>query len=87
MTIIVKLFNEQQSVDKDKNETSEEIEMEKEIIIIGHMIYHMQCAEHRFQRGIRDALKKGRSEKFLSKICEIAWFLHSLKPTLFRNKE
>ena len=77
MTRTVKLLNEQRSVDEEENETSEEIETE-EIINIGHAIYHMLCAEHTFQLGIRDVLKKKRSEKFLSKISKIAQFLRSL---------
>ena len=63
MTRTVELLNEQQSVDEDKNETSEEIEMEKEKINIGHTIYHMRCAEHTFQQGIQDAVKKGKIGK------------------------
>ena len=29
---------------------------------------HMRCAEHTFHLGIRDVLKKGRPEKFLSNV-------------------
>ena len=28
----------------------------------------MRCAEHTLQLGIRDVLKKGRAEKFLTKL-------------------
>ena len=76
MTRTVELLNEEQNEDEDDTETDEEIETD-EIIHIDHTIYHMRCAEHTFQLGIRDALKKGRPEKFLSKIRKIAQFLRS----------
>ena len=77
MTSTVKLLNEQQSMGEDENETSEEIETKEEITNFGQTIYYIQCAEHTFQLGIRDALKKGRPEKFQSKIRKIAQFLRS----------
>ena len=52
----------------------QEIETE-EIINLGYMIYHMRCAEHTFQLGIRDTVKKEKLEKFPSKILKIAQFL------------
>ena len=80
MTRTVELLNEQQFVDEDENETSQETE--EEITNIGRTIYHMRCAKHTFQLGIRDALKKGRPEKFLSKKRKFAQFLRSLLPDI-----
>ena len=42
-----------------------------------YSILAVRCAEHTFQLGIRDALKKGRPEKFPSKIRKITQFLRS----------
>ena len=39
--------------------------------------YHMRCAEHTLQLGIRDVLKKGRAEKFLTKLRKLAQHLRS----------
>ena len=41
-------------------------------ICIYHTIYHMRCGEHTLQLGIRDVLKKGRAEKFLTKLRKLA---------------
>ena len=46
-------------------------------ICIYHTIYHMKCAEHTLQLGIRDVLKKGRAEKFLTKLRKLAQHLRS----------
>ena len=40
-------------------------------------IYHIKCAEHTLQLGICDVLKKGRSEKFLTKLRKLAQHLRS----------
>ena len=37
----------------------------------------MRCAEHTLQLGIRDVLKKGRAEKFLTKLRKLAQHLRS----------
>ena len=44
---------------------------------INHTIYHMRCAEHTLQLGIRDVLKKGRAKKFSTKLLKLAQHLHS----------
>ena len=44
---------------------------------IDHTMYHMRCAEHTLQLGIRDVLKKGRVEKFLTKLRKLAQHLCS----------
>lgn len=77
MTKTVEFLNEHQYEEQDESERHEGIETDEEIINIDHTIYHMRCAEHTFQLGIRDALKKGRPEKFLSKVRKIAQFLRS----------
>ena len=41
-------------------------------------IYHIRCAEHTLQLGIRDVLKKGRAEKFLTKLRKLAQHLRLL---------
>ena len=50
---------------KTKMKQEKKIVTEEKIIDIGHIIYHIRCAEQTFQLGIREALKKGRPEKFL----------------------
>ena len=42
-----------------------------------HTIYYMRCAEHTLQLGIRDVLKKGRAETFLTKLRKLAQHLSS----------
>ena len=37
----------------------------------------MRCAEHTLQLGIRDVLKKGQAEKFLTKLRKLAQHLRS----------
>ena len=44
-------------------------------ICIHHTIYHTRCAEHKLQLGIREVLKKGRAEKFLTKLRKLAQHL------------
>ena len=40
-------------------------------------IYHMRCDEHTLQLGIRDVLKKWRTEKFLTQLRKLAQHLRS----------
>ena len=46
-------------------------------ICIYHTKYHMRRAEHTLQLGIRDVVKKGRAEKFLTKLRKLAQHLRS----------
>ena len=46
-------------------------------ICIYHTLYRMKCAEHTLQLRIRDVLKKGRVEKFLTKLRKLAKHLRS----------
>ena len=62
MTRTVQLLNEG---DEDDDEEIKEIQ---DSLSIGHIICHMRCAEHTLQLGIRYVLKKGRAEKFLTKL-------------------
>ena len=71
MTRTVQLLNEG---DEDDDEEIKEIQ---DSLSIGHTIYHMRCAEHTLQLGIRDMLKKGRAEKFLTKLRKLAQHLRS----------
>ena len=64
MTGTVQLLNEDEG-DEDDDEKTKEIQ---DSLSIDHTIYHMRCAEHTLQLGIRDVLKKGRAEKFLTKL-------------------
>ena len=70
MTRTVQLFNE----DEDDDEEIKDIQ---DSLSIGHTIYHMSCAEHTLQLGIREVLKKGRAEKFLTKLRKLAQHLRS----------
>ena len=75
MTKTVELINEQQSEDKDENQTSEETE--EEITNIGRTIYHMRCAKHTFQLGMREALEERKTRKVPIKdtqICSVPTF-------------
>ena len=69
MTRTVQLLNE------DKGD--EEIKDIQDSLSIDHTIYHMRCTEHTLQLGIRDVLKKGRAEKFLTKLRKLAQHLRS----------
>ena len=64
MTRTVLLVNE----DEGDEDDDEEIKEMQDSLSIDHTIYHMRCAEHTLQLGIRDVLKKGRAEKFLTKL-------------------
>ena len=44
---------------------------------LGKQSSEMRCAEHTLQLGIRDVLKKGRSDKFLTKLRKIAQHLRA----------
>ena len=68
MTRTVQLLNE----DKGDEDDDEEIKDIQDSLPIDHTIYHMRCAEHTLQLGIRDVLKKGRAEKFLTKLRKLA---------------
>ena len=46
-------------------------------ICICHTMYHIRCAEHTLQLGIRDVLKKGQVEKFSTKLRKLAQHLRS----------
>ena len=70
MTRTVQLPNE----DEDDDEEIKEIQ---DSLSINHKIYHMRCAEHTLQLGIRDVLKKGRAKKFLTKLRKLAQHLRS----------
>ena len=69
-TRTVPLLNEDEDDD-------EEIKKIQDSLSIDHTIYHMRCAEHTLQLGIRDVLKKGRAEKFLTKLRKLAQHLRS----------
>ena len=71
MTRTVQLLNEG---DEDDDE---EIKKIQDSLSIGHTIYHMRCAEHTLQLEICDVLKKGRAEKFLTKLRKLAQHLRS----------
>ena len=73
MTRTVQLLNEDEG-DEDDDEEIEEIQ---DSLSIDHTIYHMRCAEHTLQLGIRDVLKKGRAQKFLTKLRKLAQHLRS----------
>ena len=73
MTRTVQLLNEDEG-DEDDDEEIKEIQ---DSLSIDHTIYHMRCAEHTLQLGIRDVLKKGRAEKFLTKLRKLAQHLRS----------
>ena len=73
MTRIVQLLNE----DEGNEDDDEEIKEIQDSLSIDHTIYHMRCAEHILQLGIRDVLKKGRAEKFLTKLRKLAQHLRS----------
>ena len=46
-------------------------------MILWICIYHRRCAELTLQLGIRDVLKKGRAEKFLTKLRKLAQHIRS----------
>ena len=73
MTRTVQLLNE----DEGDEDDDEEIKDIQDSLSIDHTIYHMRCAEHTLQLGIRDVLKKGRAEKFLTKLRKLAQHLRS----------
>ena len=73
MTRTVQLLTEDEG-DEDDDEEIEEIQ---DSLSIDHTIYHMRCAEHTLQLGIRDVLKKRRAEKFLIKLRTLAQHLRS----------
>ena len=70
MTRTVQLLNKDEG-DEDDDEEIKEIQ---DSLSIDHTIYHMRCAEHTLQLGIRDVLKKGRAEKFLTKLRKLAQY-------------
>ena len=72
MTRTVQLINEDEG-DEDDDEEIKEI---KDSSSIDHTTYHMRCAEHTLQLGIRDVLKKGEW-KFLTKLRKLAQHLRS----------
>ena len=72
MTRTVQLLNE----DEKDEDDDEEIKVIQDSLSNNHTIYHMRCAEHTLQLGIRDVLKKGRAEKFLTKLRKLAQHLH-----------
>ena len=71
MTRTVQLLNE----DKGDENNDEEIKEIKDSLSIDHTIYHIRCAEHTLQLRICDVLKKGRAEKFLTKLRKLAQYL------------
>ena len=71
MTRTVELLNE----DEGDEDDDEEIKDIQDSLSIDHTIYHMRCAEHTLQLGIYDVLKKGRAEKFLTKLRKLAQHL------------
>ena len=77
MTRTVQLLNEDE--ENEQNEDDEEAIQEIDQMGTGFdcTIYHMRCAEHTLQLGIRDVLKKGRSDKFLTKLRKIAQHLRA----------
>ena len=77
MTRTVQLLNEDE--EDEQNEDDEEAIQEIDQMGTGFdcTIYHMRCAEHTLQLGIRDVLKKGRSDKFLTKLRKIAQHLRA----------
>ena len=68
MTRTVQLLNEDEG-DEDDDKDIEEIQYS---LSIDHTIYHMKCAKHTLQLGIRDVLKKGQAGKFLTKLRKLA---------------
>ena len=60
MTRTVQLLNEDEG-DEDDDEEIKEIQ---DSLLTNHTIYHMGCAEHILQLGIRDVLKKGGQKIF-----------------------
>ena len=73
MTRTVQLLNE----DEGDEDDDKEIKDVQDSLSIDYTIYHMRCAEHTLQLGIRDVLKKGRAEKFLTKLRKLAQHLRS----------
>ena len=59
----VQLLNE----DEEDEDEDEEIEEIQDLLSIDHTIYHMRCAEHTLQSGVRDVLKKRASSKVFNK--------------------
>ena len=66
MTRTVQLLNEDEG-DEDDDEEIKEIQ---DSFSIDHTIYHMRCAKHTLQFGVRDLLKKGQREKVFNKIAK-----------------
>ena len=73
ITRTVRLLNEDEG-DEDDDEEIKEIQ---DLLSIDHTIYHMRCAKHTLQLGIRKVLKKGQAEKFLTKLRKFAQHLRS----------
>ena len=63
--------------DDEDEDDDEEIEEIQDSLSIDHTIYYMRCAEHTLQLGIRDLLKKERTEKFLTNLRKLAQHLRS----------
>ena len=72
MTRTVQMLNEDE---EDESEIEEFEDMIEDPLSIDLTIHHMRCAEHTLQLGIRDVLKKGRPEKFLTKLRKLAQHL------------
>lgn len=71
MTRTIQLLNdEDEASDEDEDDPAETVKIDS-------TIHHMRCAEHTLQLGIRDALKKGRPEKFVTKIRKVAQHLRT----------
>jgi len=70
MTRTAQVLNE----DEDDDEEIEEIQ---DSLSIDHIMHHMRCSEKTLQLGIRIVLKKGRAEKFLTKLRKLAQHLCS----------
>ena len=66
MTRTVRLLNKDEG-DEDDDEEIKEIQYS---LLIDHTIYHMKCAEHTLQLGIRDVLKKRAIGKVFNKIAK-----------------
>ena len=63
--------------DEEDEDNIKEIKEIQDSLSIDHTTYYIRCAERTLQLGIGDALKKGRAEKFLTKLRKLTQHLRS----------
>ena len=71
------LIEEENDDSKQGKDECEEAKNNGDFITVKHSIYHVRCAEHSKQLGIRDVLKRKQPEKFFTKQQKIAQHLCS----------